>query len=123
MQGLQIPQDLPLRLTDLIANYMLDRLRDYMHPEPTIPPSVPSPFIPVYAMQQADRFAEMLVLAYNNPGGSVMLSAWTAVLISPVVINIDAKRVQEALNAHNYGMNAKQEADLLRRFNVPEIPP
>ncbi|KIK74758.1 hypothetical protein PAXRUDRAFT_19562 [Paxillus rubicundulus Ve08.2h10] len=90
---------------------------------PTVPPSIPSPFIPVYAMQQADGFAEMLALAYNNPGGSVMLSAWTTVLIIPVVINIDAKRVQEALNAHDYGTNAKREADLLRRFNMPEIPP
>ncbi|KAF8835737.1 hypothetical protein BDN67DRAFT_1015286 [Paxillus ammoniavirescens] len=123
MQGLEVPLDLPLCLTDLIANYMLDRLRDYMHPDPAILPSVPSPFIPVYAMQQVDRFAEMLVLTYNNPGGSVMLSAWTAVLIIPVVININVKCVQEALNAHDYGMNAKQEADLLRRFNMPEIPP
>ncbi|KIK72982.1 hypothetical protein PAXRUDRAFT_179546, partial [Paxillus rubicundulus Ve08.2h10] len=74
-------------------------------------------------MQQADRFAEILALAYNNPGGSVTLSAYTAVLIIPVVINIDTKHVQEALNAHNYGTNAKQEADLLHRFNMPEIPP
>ncbi|KIK74395.1 hypothetical protein PAXRUDRAFT_49781, partial [Paxillus rubicundulus Ve08.2h10] len=123
MQGLEVPQDLPLRLTDLIADYMLDRLRDYMHPDPAVPPSIPSPFIPVYAMQQADRFAEMLALAYNNPGGSVTLSAWTAVLIIPVVINIDAKRVQEVLNAHDYGTNAKWEADLLHQFNMPEIPP
>ncbi|KIK74341.1 hypothetical protein PAXRUDRAFT_176022 [Paxillus rubicundulus Ve08.2h10] len=123
MQGLKVPQDLPLCLTDLIANYMLDSLRDYMHPDPAVPPSVPSPFIPVYAVQQVDRFAEMLALAYNNPGGSVMLLAWTAVLIIPVVININAKRVQEALNAHNYGTNAKREADLLCQFNMPEIPP
>ncbi|KIK74728.1 hypothetical protein PAXRUDRAFT_112009, partial [Paxillus rubicundulus Ve08.2h10] len=123
MQGLEVPQDLPLCLTDLIADYMLDRLRDYMHPDPTVPLSVPSPFIPVYAVQQADRFAEMLALAYNNPGGSVMLLAWTTVLIIPVVINTNTKRVQEALNAHDYGTNAKREADLLRRFNVPEIPP
>ncbi|KIK72478.1 hypothetical protein PAXRUDRAFT_105233, partial [Paxillus rubicundulus Ve08.2h10] len=43
--------------------------------------------------------------------------------IIPVVINIDVKRVQEALNAHDYGTNAKWEADLLHRFNMPEIPP
>ncbi|KIK72340.1 hypothetical protein PAXRUDRAFT_22102 [Paxillus rubicundulus Ve08.2h10] len=58
-------------------------------------------------MQQVDRFAEMLALAYNNP----------------VVINNDVKCVQEALNAHNYGTNAKREVDLLRWFNMPEIPP
>ncbi|KAF8844255.1 hypothetical protein BDN67DRAFT_1008115 [Paxillus ammoniavirescens] len=107
MQGLKVPPDLLLCLTDLIADYMLDRLRDYMHPDPAVPLSVPSPFIPVYAVQQADRFAEMLALAYNNP----------------VVINIDAKHLQEALNGHDYGTNAKREADLLRQFNVPEIPP
>ncbi|KIJ06363.1 hypothetical protein PAXINDRAFT_20442 [Paxillus involutus ATCC 200175] len=67
MEGLQVPPDLQLRLTDLIADYMLDRLGDYMSTDPAITPSVPSPFIPVNAMQQADRFAEMLTLAYNNP--------------------------------------------------------
>ncbi|KIK75437.1 hypothetical protein PAXRUDRAFT_172860 [Paxillus rubicundulus Ve08.2h10] len=114
MQGLKVPPDLPLHLTDLIANYMLDRLRDYMDPDSAIALSVPSPFIPVYAMHQADRFAEMLALAYNNPGGPFMLFASIAVLILPVVININTKWVQEVLNAHNYGTNEKQKANLLR---------
>ncbi|KAF8834893.1 hypothetical protein BDN67DRAFT_1016050 [Paxillus ammoniavirescens] len=107
MQALEVPPELPLRLTDLITDYMLDRLNDYLQSDPNVPPSIPSPYIPVDAVQQADRFTKMLVLAYKNP----------------IVINIDAKRLQEGLNAHDYDTNEKREADLLRRFNVPEIPP
>ncbi|KAF8835195.1 hypothetical protein BDN67DRAFT_1015750 [Paxillus ammoniavirescens] len=107
MQALKVPLELPLHLTDLIADYMLDRLNDYLQSDPNVPPSILSPYIPVDAVQQADRFTEMLVLAYKNP----------------IVIDIDTKRLQEGLNAHNYGTNKKQEVDLLRRFNVPEIPP
>ncbi|KIK77191.1 hypothetical protein PAXRUDRAFT_167563 [Paxillus rubicundulus Ve08.2h10] len=44
-------------------------------------------------------------------------------LTHPVVININAKCLQEGLNAHDYGTNEKQEVDLLRHFNVPKIPP
>ncbi|KIK77192.1 hypothetical protein PAXRUDRAFT_112023, partial [Paxillus rubicundulus Ve08.2h10] len=67
MQGLEVPPELPLCLTDLIADYMLDRLRDYMQSDPNVPPSIPSLFIPVDTMQQVDRFAKMLALVYKNP--------------------------------------------------------
>ncbi|KAF8836081.1 hypothetical protein BDN67DRAFT_1014980 [Paxillus ammoniavirescens] len=107
MQALEVPLELPLRLTDIIADYMLDRLNDYLQSDPNVPPSIPSPYIPVDAVQQADRFAEILALTYKNP----------------IVIDINTKHLQEGLNAHDYGMNEKWEVDLLRRFNVPEIPP
>jgi hypothetical protein len=123
MEGLQVPPYLQLRLTDLIANYMLDRLGDYMSTDPAITPLVPSPFIPINAVQQADRFAEMLVLVYNNPSESIARFAMTGILTIPVVVDIDTKLLQEALNGHNYRTNKKQEAELLCHFKVPEIPP
>jgi hypothetical protein len=123
MEGLQVPPDLQLRLTDLTANYMLDRLGDYMSTDPAITPSVPSPFIPVNTVQQADRFAEMLALAYNNPSESIVRFAMTGILTIPVVVDINAKLLQEALNGHNYGTNEKREVELLCRFKVLEIPP
>ncbi|KIK72445.1 hypothetical protein PAXRUDRAFT_180656 [Paxillus rubicundulus Ve08.2h10] len=65
----------------------------------------------------------MLVLAYKNPSEYPIGFAVIVLLTDPVVVDIDAKHLQEALNAHDYGMNEKREADLLRRFDVPEIPP
>ncbi|KIK73118.1 hypothetical protein PAXRUDRAFT_57192, partial [Paxillus rubicundulus Ve08.2h10] len=123
MQGLEVPPELPLCLTDLISDYMLDRLSDYMQLDPNVAPSIPSLFIPVDAMQQADRFTKMLALAYKNPSGYLIGFAMIVLLTNPVIININAKCLQEGLNAHNYGMNEKQKVDLLHHFNMYKILP
>ncbi|KAF8833311.1 hypothetical protein BDN67DRAFT_986112, partial [Paxillus ammoniavirescens] len=122
-RALEVPPELPLRLTDLIADYMLDRLNDYLQSDPNVTPSIPSPYIPVDAVQQADRFTEMLALAYKNPSEYPIGYAVVVVLTSLVVIDINAKHLQEGLNAHDYGMNEKWEVDLLHCFNILEIPP
>ncbi|KIK75469.1 hypothetical protein PAXRUDRAFT_18978 [Paxillus rubicundulus Ve08.2h10] len=98
-------------------------LSDYMQSDPNVPPSIPSLFIPVDAMQQMDRFTEMLALAYKSLSGYLIGFAMIILLTHPVVININAKHLQEGLNAHNYGMNEKWEADFLYCFNVPKIHP
>ncbi|KAF8833721.1 hypothetical protein BDN67DRAFT_985833, partial [Paxillus ammoniavirescens] len=62
-------------------------LNDYLQLDPNVPPSILSLYIPVDAVQQADRFAEMLALAYKNPilvdkAGVVLLWSLPEVLSS-----------------------------------------
>ncbi|KIJ12178.1 hypothetical protein PAXINDRAFT_14951 [Paxillus involutus ATCC 200175] len=91
---------------DLIADYMLDVFQECLNPDPSIAATVPLPCIPLEATLQADMFTEMLVTAYKNP----------------TTIDINSKRLADALSPKDYGTKQKQEDELLRRFPTSPLP-
>ena len=65
---MEIPTDWMLRMSDLIAEYMVERFTQCVRSPTGISSALPSLFIPTPAVCDADRIVNMLVRAYKNPG-------------------------------------------------------
>ncbi|KIK79393.1 hypothetical protein PAXRUDRAFT_161402 [Paxillus rubicundulus Ve08.2h10] len=68
MESGQVPVTWALQLSDLIAEYMMDRFKGCLLPEGKSDEVIPYPFIPTRAVCEADQIVQELVLAYRNPG-------------------------------------------------------
>ncbi|KIJ08280.1 hypothetical protein PAXINDRAFT_18576 [Paxillus involutus ATCC 200175] len=93
-----------------------------LNPDPSIPAMVPLPCIPLEAALQADMFAEMLVTAYKNPSEWLPITLVQNANTLTATIDIDSKRLANALFPKDYGTKQKREDELLRRFPTLPLP-
>ncbi|KAF9235307.1 hypothetical protein BU15DRAFT_78140 [Melanogaster broomeanus] len=101
MPSIQVPEHWNLRMSDLIADYMMNRFREELACDAERVRALPSRFIPTSAVCEANCIVHGLVAAYKNR----------------VTVNIDARRVAHNLTANEFGKDPDREKKLLEKYD------
>ncbi|KAF9231416.1 hypothetical protein BU15DRAFT_82432 [Melanogaster broomeanus] len=101
MPSIQVPEHWNLHMSDLIADYMMNRFREELTCDAEHVRALPSRSIPMSAICEANCIVRGLVTAYKNR----------------VTVDIDARCMANNLTPNEFGKDPDREKKLLERYD------